>query len=249
MPNRFISTIGPEVIHEMNVMMCDTNPNLPLEFLRYALTNCPNLQHFSYKSMNSPDYGIYIGTDPEVISQFVREKKDTSNTIQENIKVIKLKDMKPSNEFLDLMRTYMPATEAFICGLDDFEDQANESFEADLTAFKQLNSVQLSARFLCEKGRDTTFLEIQFLDKNWEYYCLIISDAALSVTKTTLKQMNEQLSGENKMFGKAVIKCLKRVKFALTYYDYHSVFTIIDNGEISTLDGELSFSMSHRFLR
>ncbi|KAG2198480.1 hypothetical protein INT47_004467 [Mucor saturninus] len=143
----------------------------------------------------------------------------------------------------------MPATEAFICGLDKYEDQPNKSFEADLTAYKLSNSVHLSARLLCEKGRDTTFLEIQFLDKNWEYYCLILGDAALSVTKTTLKQMNEQLSGENEMFGKAVIKCHKRAKFALSYYDFYSVVTIIDNREISTLDYKLSYSMSHRFLR
>ncbi|KAI7895002.1 uncharacterized protein EV154DRAFT_599526 [Mucor mucedo] len=233
MPNRLISKIGPEVIHNMAFIVGDTTPDLPLEFLRYALNNCPHLQQFYYSSMYRPSRGIFIGIDFEKQYDLVAERNDLSRTIQENIKVVKLRNMMPSNELLDLMRMYMPATEAFICKLDCSGYSPNEPFEADLTAFEQLNFVLLSARLLCGKNQNTAFMEIQFVDKDWEYYCLEIDD--LTVTKTTLKQMNEQISSRgNEDIRKAVIKCHKRVKIALSS-DF-SLITIISNGEISVSD-------------
>ncbi|KAG2210597.1 hypothetical protein INT47_002539 [Mucor saturninus] len=150
--------------------------------------------------------------------------------------------MMPSNELLDLMRMYMPATEDFICKLDDYRDLPNETFETDLTAFEQLNFVLLSTRLLCGERQNTAFMEIQFVDKDWEYYCLEIDN--LTVANTTLKQMNEQISSRgNEDIRKAVIKCHKRVKFAL-FSDF-SLIIEISNGEISVSDRKLSFSICY----
>ncbi|KAI7895000.1 uncharacterized protein EV154DRAFT_496673 [Mucor mucedo] len=255
MPNRSISTIGPEIIHNMEVIMADRNPYLPLEFLRYALNSCPHLQQFSYMSRSRPNRRICIGTDLKMMLNAVRERKSLSNSTQKNIKVVKLKNMMPSNELLDLMRMYMPATEAFICSEDRFrerfeerfEDSPNEPFEADLTAFKQLNLVQLSARMLCGKIRqNTTFMEIHFVDKDWEYYCLEIDGTDLTITKTTLEQTKEQISKENECIRKCVVQCHKHVKFIVSL-DYFRTIEI-SNGEISRLGQNPSNSIHNRFL-
>ncbi|KAG2209764.1 hypothetical protein INT47_001912 [Mucor saturninus] len=247
MPNRSISTIGPEVIHNMDVVMADRNPDLPLEFLLYALNNCPHLQQFSYRSMNRPNRSICIGTDPKMVLNDVRERKNLSNSTQENIKVVKLKNMMPSNKLLDLMKMYMPATEAFICSEDEYEHSPNEPFEADLTAFKWLDLVQLSARMLCGKNRqNTTYMEIQFVDKDWEYYCLEIDKTDLTITKTTLEQTKEQTGKENECIRKCVVQCHKHVKFVISF-GYIRIIEI-SNGQINKLDEHLSLSMHNRYI-
>ncbi|KAI7895058.1 uncharacterized protein EV154DRAFT_599572 [Mucor mucedo] len=247
MPNRLISKIGPEVIHNMAFIVGDTTPDLPLEFLRYALNNCPHLQQFYYSSMYRPSRGIFIGIDFEKKYDLVAKRNDLSHTIQENIKVVKLRNMMPSNELLVLMRTYMPATESFICGQDKYVDLSKEPFEADLTAFKQLDLVQLSARMLCGKNpQNTTFMEIQFVDKDWEYYCLEIDKTDLTITKTTLEQTKEQISKENECIRKCVVQCHNHVKFVVSFG--YSKTIEISNGEISRLDEHLSSSMHDRFI-
>ncbi|KAG2193759.1 hypothetical protein INT47_005040 [Mucor saturninus] len=246
-PNRSTSIIGPEVIRQVNAFLDDAHPNLPLEILRYALMNCPNLQRFWYNSTSEYNYSILIDAKPEMGGDIKKHSQNFSNTSQENIKFIKTGNMVPSKELLCLIYQYLPAIENFKCVKDQYLDPPTELFEVDLTAFNCLKLVELDVRLFCDKGQDTAFLEIQLSDKDWEYYCLLISTQELSVTKTTLENMNEQISGsEHGNIRKAVIKCHKQVIFELS--SGYSMVTEIHNGKIDKLDDELSMELFYSFL-
>ncbi|KAI7890264.1 uncharacterized protein EV154DRAFT_512025 [Mucor mucedo] len=246
-PNRSTSIIGPEVIRQINAFLDDTHPNLPLEILRYALMNCPNLQRFWYNSTSEYNHSILIDAKPEMGGDIIKRYQNFSNTSQENIKFIKTANMVPSKELLCLIYQYLPAIENLKCVLGQYMDPPTELFEVDLTAFNCLKLVELDVLLFCDKGQDTAFLEIQFWDKDWEYYCLLVSTQRLAVTKTTVENMDERISNsEHGNIRKAVIKCRKQVIFKLSS-DY-SMATEIHNGKINKLDDELSMELRYSFL-
>ncbi|KAI7895051.1 uncharacterized protein EV154DRAFT_496804 [Mucor mucedo] len=241
--NPSTSTIGLEVFHYMRVVMCDNDPNLPLNFLRYALMNCPNLQQFSFTAYNKSALGICIGNDTKTGIKNIRERRDLSSTTQENIKIVKISNMVPSKILLELMVKYMPATEVFLCGATNDADSPTVLFEADLTAFSHLDLVQLDFQLLSGKKQKTVYLEIQFPEKDREYYCLVKDFPKLNVTKTTLEQIS---SRENGNIRKAIVKCRNHVKIAVCYSC--SLFKIISDGEISELDYKQSSHMRFQFI-
>ncbi|KAG2193761.1 hypothetical protein INT47_005042 [Mucor saturninus] len=229
-PNRSTSIIGPEVIHHFNVSMNDTHPNLPLEILRYALVNCPNLQRFWYNSIND-DNDILLYVNPKKGNDIVKSIPNSINATKAQINVIKTNSIVPSKEMMCLFHQYLPAVEKLICLLDGLTLPPAEMFEMDLTAFMYLKSVRLDVQLFGADDQNTAFLVIQFSDKDWEYYHLWGDDMDLTVTKTTLAQMTDRIS--NKEYGdvrKAVIQCRKQVIFELSYG--YSMVTEIHNGII-----------------
>ncbi|KAI7895057.1 uncharacterized protein EV154DRAFT_496814 [Mucor mucedo] len=240
-PNLSTSMIGPEVIFRMDVILGDTDLNLPLEFLRYALVNCPNLQRFLYKSTSNYNRSICIEAEPKMSGGIVKGKKKVSTATQKDIKVVKTGNMVPSKELLRLLHKYLPATEKLICGMNDFKDPPTELFEVDLIPFIHLKSVQLNVLLLCDEDQDTAYLELQFADRDCGYYCLKIDDPDLTVTKITLKQMKKQIGEANKSIRKAVIKCHKRVRFRLSYE--YSMGVEICNGKNSIFYGGVNLEL------
>ncbi|KAI7895001.1 uncharacterized protein EV154DRAFT_496676 [Mucor mucedo] len=239
-PNLFTSMVGPEVISRMDVILGNTDPYLPLELLRYALVNCPNLQQFLYKSTRHY-HSICIEVEPKMSGNIVKSKKKISIATQKDIKVVKTGNMVPSKELLRLLHEHLPAIEELICGMNDWKDPPTEIFEVDLIPFIYLESVQLNVLLLCDENQDTAFLELQFADGDCGYYCLKIGDPYLTVTKITLKQMKKQIGEANKSIRKAVIKCHKRVIFRLSYE--YSMGVEICNGKNSIFYGGVNFEL------
>lgn len=62
LPDILTFIIEPEVITYMEMDICDINPEFGLEILEYALTHCPNLQCFEFKSINDHYQDICIAT-------------------------------------------------------------------------------------------------------------------------------------------------------------------------------------------
>ncbi|KAG2193758.1 hypothetical protein INT47_005039 [Mucor saturninus] len=242
-PNRSTSVIGPEVINQINVFLDDTRPNLPLEFLRYALMNCPNLQKFWCVLVGDYNHTILLDANPKTGNDIVESIPNSINTTQANINFVKTENIVPSKEMLCLIHQYLPAVEKLICLLDDLTSPPAEMFEMDLTAFMYLNSVLLDVQ-LFDDDQNTAFLVIQFSDKDWEYYHLWGNNTTLTVTRTTLEHMNERISiKEYGNVGKAVIQCRKQVKFKL--FSNRSRTTEIYNGKISKLDEEIIIKLRH----
>ncbi|KAG2213989.1 hypothetical protein INT47_001259 [Mucor saturninus] len=243
-PNRSTSIIGPEVIHQFNVSLGDSHQNLPLEILRYALVNCPNLQTFCCQILGENNHTILLDVTPKKGNDIVKSIPNSINATKAHIKVIKTESIVPSKEMMCLIHQYLPAVERLICILDDLTYPFVELFEVDLTAFIYLKSVRLDVQLFNYDRQNTAFLEIQFSDKDWEYYHLWGNSTTLTVTKTTLEHMNERISiKEYGDVGKAVIQCRKQVKFEL--FSNRSRTTEIYNGKISKLDEEIIIKLRH----
>ncbi|KAI7891157.1 uncharacterized protein EV154DRAFT_508814, partial [Mucor mucedo] len=230
-PNRSTSFIGPEVINQINVFLDDTRPNLPLEFLRYVLVNCPNLQKFWCVLVGDDNHTILLDSNPKKGNDIVKGIPNSINSTQANINFVATENIVPPKEMLCLIHQYLPAVEKLICTLDDLTNPPVELFEVDLTAFMYLKSVRLDVQlFDCDR-QNTAFLEIQYLDKDWEYYRLWGDNMTLTVTRTTLEHMNERISiREYGDVGKAFIQCRKQVKLEL--FSNRSRTTEIYNGKI-----------------
>ncbi|KAG2193760.1 hypothetical protein INT47_005041 [Mucor saturninus] len=246
-PNRSTSIIGPEVIHHVYVSLDDTHPNLPLEILRYALVNCPNLQTFRCETSGKINHTISLDVNPKKGNDIVKSIPNSINATKAQINVIMTENIVPSKEMMCLFHQYLPAAEKLMCLLDDSTFPPAEMFEMDLTAFMYLNSVLLDVQLFDADDQNTAFLVIQFSDKDWEYYHLWGDDMDLTVTKTTLAQMTDRIS--NKEYGdvrKAVIQCRKQVKFELI--SNRSRMIEIYDGKISKLDEELFMELGYSFL-
>ncbi|KAG2214331.1 hypothetical protein INT47_000887 [Mucor saturninus] len=141
LPDTSISSIGPEIIHHLSVTMCNSNPDLPVNFLRYAFLNCPNLQYFFYYSMNDPYYHICIGNSIDIGSHSQEKKNSLTNTAQENITVAKFQNMLPSEEIMELLNTYSPRIETIVCGCKNRYTDPPKSDGNRLDSVEPLKSV------------------------------------------------------------------------------------------------------------
>ncbi|KAG2213991.1 hypothetical protein INT47_001261 [Mucor saturninus] len=215
--NRSTSIIGPEVIHDMIVFLEFADSNLPLEILQYALINCPNLQKFWCDSHDDNFHTILLDAYLKTGNGIVKGIQNSPDTAQENIKVIRTENIVPSKELLCHIHQYLPAIERLVCLLDDMTNPHVGLFKVDLTAFIYLKLFQLAVQWFGDDSQNTACLEIQFSDKDWEYYHLRRSNPDLTVTKTTL-ELNERISSsEHGVIRKVIVKCRKHVKFELSF--------------------------------
>lgn len=224
LPDYSISTIGPEVINHMVVNMNDTQPELLLKFLQYALTNCPNLEYFSYNLIGYPKCGIYIGTDIQN-SRFKREEHNRiPNTTQENIKVVKTRNILPSKEMLELMNTYIPGMDTLVCGFDSPYDTPTKNVPViDLMECKNLSMMIIDVRLL---GDYISFIEIDCSGIS-NYYSLEMDNSSPTFNSVTMEFMEELLKDDKINSKSIVIKCDKHVHFKF-YFKYTRIADIIN---------------------
>lgn len=191
LPNTLISTIGPEIVHNMSVEMLDTNPDLLINFLRFALSNCPNLQHFYFCSSNSVGQ-ICLGTNMIISRYGTKQRKELTSTLKENIKVVKLRNTLPSEEMTDLIRTYIPDIETFACGSSSRLNQPN-TITIDLTELGHLKEIYLEVSCLgVNNNVETAYMGIQCREGVHSYYRMGLKKHRCTIHTTSLDYMENQ---------------------------------------------------------
>lgn len=246
LPDCSKSSIGPEIIHHMEVKMFDKNPDLPLRFLTYALENCPELQYFSYGLQEYPRYGIYLGLDIDRSNMKSKRRAYPITCIKKNIEVLKTRNMFPSKELLETIHAYVPTIESFVfTSLDYSSNVPTETIFMDLRGLKNLSSVQFDADLLVDHDllfdhrSNTRFIELQFSDGDSEYYFLEITAIFSSLTKNSLRRIMKM----HENVGRTVIQH-KHVKFFFSS-DIAS-FIEVFGGELSDVEQRKAFILHSR---
>lgn len=245
-PDRSKSTIGPEIINDMKVDMSATEPNLVFQFLDYALSHCPNLQRFSFNMWNTPNLGLSIGNNINTDkSNWMNQKAKLTHTTQETMKVVKTRNIFPSNEMLSLLNKYIPAMKILLCGLKTYCSRQRNIYEyTDFRLLANLELVQFDAHFFVRYRVNKTFITIEFSERQHIYYCLEIVNEKLKVTIVSFDYMNEQTI--NHWDYRSTIKCLEHVKFLVCLKNSRA--TEITIGGLRELDDKSSEILNLRNL-
>ncbi|KAG2214259.1 hypothetical protein INT47_000815 [Mucor saturninus] len=233
LPNNSVSTIGPEIIHSLQIEMRDRDPALHMKFLQYALSNYPNLQYFYYHSIIC-GYQILLGPDTKARRHGLENRNSLTNTLKENIKAIKIRNMLPSEELIYLIRTYMPDFKTLICGgKPPSMDQAT-CINVDLTELRHLNSIYLDATCLDVRETHTVFMGIQCYGGVQTYYSLGIKKNRCTIDSIPLDYMEQQTRREDINTQATIFQCGRRdIKFVV-FYGYDRIAEIV-NGQLVQL--------------
>ncbi|KAI9351023.1 hypothetical protein BD770DRAFT_412964 [Pilaira anomala] len=95
---------GPEIMNKVEFCVSPRNeaPEHYYKLLSYFLNNCPNLQHLKC-------YGDFSGLELcPTVAVFCGKKFEFSNPPRKNLEVVKLKNLIPSRDFLNLLRFHLP---------------------------------------------------------------------------------------------------------------------------------------------
>ncbi|KAI7893998.1 uncharacterized protein EV154DRAFT_499873 [Mucor mucedo] len=227
LPDYSMSTIGPEIINSMVVNIHDAHSDLLLKFLQHALTNCPNLEYFLYKSMKHPRCDICICTDIHSLGTRRKGENKLSDTTQENIKVVKTQNMLPSKEILQLLNNYVPAMNTLVCGHNSpYDTPLADVALIDLTGFSNLSLVIIDIRLLYVDSPGVCVVEMEYSSKDRGYYLFEMNDDGLALKSVTIKDIEEQKD----IIRSTLIKCDIHVNFEF-YFKYTRVANII-NGNL-----------------
>lgn len=168
-------------------------------------------------------------------------------TSQENLKIVKIRNSLPRNEFLNLLATYLPNIKYmfFICDYDthrsnDEDDDTIENAVIDLSNFKSLEIFYFDIRFMCFKQESPVcFIKFQYTDGDESYYQYTRIEENDEFRSVSLDFMQDYQSSSP--VSTITFKCEKIRKFIMK----HSHFVEINYG--ATLGFVTDFSLELRY--
>lgn len=242
LPDIKYSIAGPEIINYMQIALREVDPDMPSRFLNYTLNHCPNLLLFEFRFTYNLYHGIRITTD-------MNPKKTSGHSLTkstaENLKVIKIGDIIPSVELLNLISTRLPNIEFMSCGSPSKNRKGSKTAEIDLRAFKNLKKFCFNLELMLERHskRSATIL-LQYSDGSEKCYSQV--KGIHSFVELPLDNFNDIKNTEVPGNCFVIIKCNKNTRL-YAFFDGTSLAAefgdeeFIDHTEDSTMFEENCF--------
>jgi hypothetical protein len=160
--------MGLEIINNISFHIWQENEFIPIQFLKYALVNCPHLHYFHLESLDLSWHNICIS--PQDCHLKTSKSRDPlTNSTQQNLKKIRV-ERYPPQQILDLLSAFLPDLEimAFVHQYvleNNFRNPKSYTF--NLKALKNLTAFFFDIRSvvgICEYNlrKDFEFLFIHF---------------------------------------------------------------------------------------
>ncbi|GAA5811279.1 hypothetical protein MFLAVUS_004712 [Mucor flavus] len=154
LPDRSLSTIGPEIINQLELSLSEPVESNILNFLEYGFKNCINLQYLEVESCL-------------VIQGCTEEKIGAIDDIQNNLNMVHFQNGVPTADLLDMIYTHLPDIELLIFG----SDGSNYTMKLDLTPFKSLKRCYFILQQACTDSYKSVSINFEYQDGKEQWHC------------------------------------------------------------------------------
>ncbi|KAI7894820.1 uncharacterized protein EV154DRAFT_497131 [Mucor mucedo] len=118
----------------------DKSPSLESEFIKYVLTNHPNLELFDFEYNKKHRQHISIGRDASHSARTKKKYHSSSTNTKENLRAIETKNFTPSPKLLKMLSTHLPNIEFLSCIEPVETSKESQLIAFNLTTFKNLKT-------------------------------------------------------------------------------------------------------------